>query len=105
MAQQAQEQFQQKHQGLASRTPREEANLRPIQGHGLAAGAKRSNNGAENVDFKNAQAFQPHSGHGQGLGMMVGQTAQTSSQPHLQQYNLINTIQQQITHNNFVIQP
>ena len=68
-------------------------------------GAKRLGNGAEDVDFKNAQTFQQPSAHGQGLGMMVGQTAQTSSQPHLQQYNLINTIQQQITHNNFVIQP
>ena len=69
----------------------------------MVAGGKRPSNGTENVDFKNVQAFQPHSGHGQGLGMMVGQTPQTSSQPHLQQYNLINTIQQQITHNNFVI--
>jgi len=69
----------------------------------MLLGSKRPSCGTENLDFKNAQGFQHNAAHAQGLGMMVGQQPQTSSQPHIPPYDLINTIQQQITHNNFVI--
>ena len=97
------QQYQQKHGGsLASRTPREEASLRPIDAHAFGPGGKFSH---ENVDFKNVQSFQAHAnGMTQGLGLM--NTQNTNSQPNLQQYNLINSIQQQqLIHNQIVTQP